>query len=204
MHRGPVHDFGSPLDLDQNFMNAMAYRNAMYAPPYKAMDGQAGVHQPPTNHLGLTFDQMPKPPTREGRVAMAPARPPYQDEPALTSHPPYQDDSSSVSTVEDTPLWHHNANPYAVFTALEWRLRRQSKRLKKKIRAMRQDMRQVYEAIYFHLRSNNWAPHPPHQTQAKPSAPTSLWCLVVGLAVGFVFLLIFVILCWVRVPAPKA
>jgi len=183
-------------------MNVMAYRNAMYAPPFKAVQNGAVnncAHQPgpanvPLSPLqplagGLTFNQMPKPPSDHQRTAMAPLRPPHQDEPSLESA---FDDSSSVSTRDDLPVFH--SSPQQMYSVLEWRLRRQSNRLRKKLRTMRRELRQLYEAIYYHLKTNQATP----KAVSSPSAPTSLWCLVVGLAVAFVFLLILIILCWVR------
>ena len=228
MHRGPAQELGSPLDLgnSSDLTHALDYRNAMYAPPYKSSAPQvftpphprAGFGLPPSNqqpnpNLHLSFDKLPKPPVQGQRAALAPLPPPHQDAPSLIYPFDSSDDASSVSSRENgghgPTLRYDPYNP--THALLEWRLRHQSKRLRKKLRAVRQEMKQMYEAIYRYMTmmapigvanrgmvaQGSASPHKPQGTS------TVLWCLVVGLAVGFVFLLIFVILCWTRVSQEK-
>jgi hypothetical protein len=199
-------------------MQALAFRQAAYAPPFRSpplhyyshrgdtRGGQGGVPHF-TNHL--TFDSMPAPPTAGQMAAMQPQGPPRQDIPSLPLDHPGDEDSSSVSSGSgplDYPPFHNLTGFNQTYHAMmEWKLRHQSKRLRKKIRAMRNEMKMLYEAIRNQMTMmSSLYQTSSSSTGAPAGAPTALWCLVVGLVVGFVFLLVLLILCWTRVTKADA
>lgn len=227
---GPIGSRGAPLyENQEDLAKSLVHRQALYAPPFQRQDGvyAAGVRphalqQHPLQHQDhrnqgpqhLTFDQMPSPPHPEMRRAMAPVKPPrhdlflQQEANELNDLHDANDDSSSTSS-ESFRSFHelpYRASTHQVYSMMDWRLRRQSKRLRKKLRGMRQEMRALYQAIHQQLVSfkgdRPFMSHPSTPTSSsKHQGSTALWCMVVGLSVGFVFLLILLILCWTRLPS---
>jgi len=200
MHRGPFSELGSPIE---NPLPSLMYREALYQRPGETLAGQIHPsHGPPPSHPShlsqlpqtIHFDGLPQPPSENHRLAMAPSPPPRQLLPTPLHAPPPDDDDLSTT---DSDFYPRPANHgHAMVTYLEWRLRSQSKRLRRKLRAMRHDMSGLYQAVLTAIQ-NMRSGHSSH-TPPQKSSNTALWCTVVGLGVGFVFLLVLLIICWVQ------
>ena len=102
---------------------------------------------------------------------------------------PYNNNNKSRQTIDPSLLY------------MESKLKNSQMRVRAKYCMLRKEIKNIYRLISIMMQTNsnrNLTQYPVPNIHNNNN--TSLWCMVVGLTVAVIFMFIFVLLCWKRLP----